>query len=75
MTRSKDRNAGHGKVGAMTVATLRLELLVGNCTSVREKRRRMRLIVGKLHRHFNISVADDDRTDDPTRAELLIAAV
>jgi uncharacterized protein YlxP (DUF503 family) len=59
----------------MTVATLRLELLVGNCQSLREKRRRMRTIVSKLHRHFNVSVAEADRDNDPASALLVVATV
>ncbi len=58
----------------MTVATLRLELRFGNCDSLREKRRRMRAITRKLHRHFNVSVSDDDR-DDRAQALVAVAAV
>lgn len=59
----------------MTVATLRLELRIGDCHTVREKRRRMQTIMTKLHRHFNVSVAGTEGDDDPKRASLLIAAV
>jgi uncharacterized protein YlxP (DUF503 family) len=59
----------------MTVATLRLELRVGNCYTQREKRRRMQAIMSKLHRHFNVSVAEADRDDDPSHALLVVAAV
>jgi uncharacterized protein YlxP (DUF503 family) len=59
----------------MTVATLRLELRVGNCYSLREKRRRMRAIMSKIHRHFNVSVAEADHDDNPGHALLVVAAV
>ncbi len=58
----------------MTVATLRLELLVTDCTTQREKRRRMRAILDKLHRHFNVSVAELDEAD-PRHARLAVAAI
>ncbi len=58
----------------MTVAVLRLELLVGDCHTPRGKRRRMRAIMDKLHRHFNVSVAEADLDGDPARAVLVVAA-
>ena len=58
----------------MTVATLRLDLRLGHCDSLREKRRRMRAITGRLHRHFNVALADDDR-DDPAHGLLVVATV
>jgi uncharacterized protein len=59
----------------MKVATLRLELLIIQCQTLREKRRRMQAIIGKLRRHFNISVSEVDRHDWPTEAVLGVAAV
>lgn len=59
----------------MTVATLRLELRVGNCYTHREKRRRMQAIMTKLHRHFNVSVAEADHDDEPARAVIVVATV
>jgi MYXO-CTERM domain-containing protein len=58
----------------MNVATLRLELRIGDCHTLREKRRRMRAIMTKLHRHFNVSVAEADRDDEPALALLVVAA-
>ncbi len=58
----------------MIAATLRLEMRIGDCHTLREKRRRMQTIMTKLHRHFNVAVADDEDSD-PTRAVLLVAAV
>ena len=45
----------------MTVATLRLDLRVVHCQIPREKRRRMRAIMERVHRYFNVSVAAEDR--------------
>ena len=59
----------------MHVAALRLEIRVRDCTSARVKRRRVRAIVEKLHRHFNVSVAEVDRHDRPSEAVLGVAAV
>jgi uncharacterized protein YlxP (DUF503 family) len=59
----------------MTVMTLRLDLRVVHCQTPRDKRREMRAIVDKLHRHFNVSVAEADAEDDPVAAVLVVAAV
>jgi uncharacterized protein YlxP (DUF503 family) len=59
----------------MHVATLRLQLRVRDCTSVRVKRRRVRAILEKLHKHFNVSVAEVDRVDHPSESVLAVAAV
>jgi uncharacterized protein YlxP (DUF503 family) len=59
----------------MTVATLRLDLLVLDCSSVREKRRRLRAIMGKLRQHFNVAVAEVDRPGRPAEAALTVVTV
>ena len=59
----------------MTVATLRLDLRVSHCQGPREKRRQMQAIMDKLHKHFNVSVADADGAGGPDEAVLLVAAV
>ena len=59
----------------MTVATLRLNLLVADCHTTREKRRLMRAIMEKLHRHFNVSVAEGAHDSDPSQADLTVAVV
>jgi uncharacterized protein YlxP (DUF503 family) len=59
----------------MTVATLYLELLVTNCTNPRAKRRCTRAILDKLHRHFNVAVADLDEDRDPAHARLAVVTV
>jgi hypothetical protein len=57
----------------MTVATLRLELLLADCHTNREKRRLMRAIMEKLHRNFNVSVAGGDQDANPTHSDLTVA--
>jgi uncharacterized protein YlxP (DUF503 family) len=59
----------------MILATLRLELRVDPGQSSREKRRRMRAIMDKLHRSFNVSVAETDHATDPCQSILIVAAV
>jgi len=59
----------------MHVATLWLELRVGDCLTLRQKRRRMRSIIERLRRHFNVSVAEVGRHDLPAEAVLGVAAV
>jgi uncharacterized protein len=59
----------------MKVATLRLELVLLDCISLREKRRRMHKITSKLRRHFNISLAEVDQHDWPAKAVIGVAAV
>ena len=59
----------------MTVATLRLKLLVADCHTTREKRRLMRAIMEKLHRHFNVSVAEGDHDANPAQSELTVVVV
>jgi uncharacterized protein YlxP (DUF503 family) len=59
----------------MTVATLRLDLRVLNCRSPGEKRRRMRVIIDKLHRSFNVSVAAVDHAQDPLGLTVAVVAV
>ena len=54
---------------------LRLELRVLGCRDLRQKRRRVRAIMGKLRRHFNVSIAEVDRHEQATEAVLGVAAV
>jgi uncharacterized protein YlxP (DUF503 family) len=59
----------------MHVSSLRLELRVEECTSVRQKRRLLAAISGKLRRHFNISVAEIGLEDRPAEAVLGVVSV
>lgn len=57
----------------MYVAILRIELRIGE--GARAKQRTVRAIVEKIHRHFNVSVAEVDRSNHPSDSVLGIAAV
>jgi len=59
----------------MTVATLQMVLVVSGCHSQREKRKLMREMMGTLHRHFNVSVAEVDRGHNPAEARLAVVAI
>ena len=59
----------------MTVATLRVTMLIADCRSTREKRRFMRAIMEKLHRHFNVSVAEGDHDANPAQSDLTAVVV
>jgi len=59
----------------MYVASLRLELRVGDCATLRQKRRRLRRIVDRLRRHFPVAAAEVGRLDRPSEAILGFAAV
>jgi uncharacterized protein len=59
----------------MTVATLRLDLQFRHCLTQKETRRQIQAIMDKLHKHFNVSVADADLGGDAGAACLLVAVV
>jgi uncharacterized protein YlxP (DUF503 family) len=47
----------------MSVGLLTLHLYLAGCTSLKEKRRRLKPLLVRLHREFNISVAEIDHLD------------
>jgi len=47
----------------MSLGLLSLHLLIPACTSLKEKRRRLKPLLARLHREFNISVAELDHLD------------
>ena len=57
----------------MYLAMLRIEVRVGDGSRV--KRRTVRSIVEKIHRHFNVSVAEVDRSGHASESVLAIASV
>lgn len=59
----------------MTVQTLRLDLRLTGCSTLKEKRKQLQAIVARLHRHFNVSVAEADAEGGADRAMLVAAAV
>ncbi len=55
----------------MRIGLLTLHLHLAGCTSLKEKRRRLRPLITRLHREFNISVSEVDELD--TWQEAVIA--
>jgi hypothetical protein len=47
----------------MSIGLLTLHLHIPGCTSLKEKRRRIKPVLARLHRQFNISVAEIDYHD------------
>ena len=47
----------------MSIGYLTLHLLLPGCTSLKEKRSRLKPLIARLHREFNISVAEMDCLD------------
>jgi uncharacterized protein len=46
-----------------SIALLSLHIHLPGCTSLKEKRSRIKPILARLHREFNLSVAEVDRLD------------
>ena len=47
----------------MSLGLLTIHLYLAGCTSLKEKRRRLKPLLHRLHREFNISVAEIDHQD------------
>jgi len=47
----------------MSYGLLTLHIHIPGCTSLKEKRRRLKPLIARLHREFNISVAELDHHD------------
>jgi len=47
----------------MSIGVLTLQLQLPGCKSLKEKRGRLKPLISRLHREFNISVAELDRLD------------
>jgi hypothetical protein len=47
----------------MPLGLLTLHLYIPGCSSLKEKRRRLKPLLARLHREFNISVAELDHQD------------
>ena len=59
----------------MTVGILTLHIQIPGCTSLKEKRRRLKPLLARLHREFNISASEMDRLDAWQEAVLACALV
>lgn len=47
----------------MSIGVLTLQLQLAGCKSLKEKRSRLKPLISRLHREFNISVSELDRQD------------
>jgi len=59
----------------MHIGILTLYLQIPGCTSLKEKRSRLKPLLARLHREFNISVAEMDRQDAWQEAIIACALV
>jgi uncharacterized protein YlxP (DUF503 family) len=57
------------------IATLTIHLHLPGCTSLKEKRGRIKPLMARLHREFNISVAEMDAQDKWQEAWIVCAMV
>ncbi len=47
----------------MSIGVLTLQIQIPGCKSLKEKRSRLKPLLARLHREFNLSVAELDRLD------------
>lgn len=59
----------------MPVGILTLYIHIPGCSSLKEKRRRIRPLLARLHREFNVSVAEIDHHDTWQNAVIACALV
>lgn len=60
---------------ALAVGILTLQLLLPGCTSLKEKRSRLKPLLSRLHREFNISSAEIDFQDQWQQAIIACTVV
>ena len=59
----------------MTLGVLTLQLHIPGCSSLKEKRSRLKPLLSRLHKEFNISVAEMDHNDAWREAAIACALV
>ena len=59
----------------MPIGVLTLHLQIPGCSSLKEKRSRLKPLIARLHREFNISVAEVDSQDAWQQAVIACALV
>lgn len=59
----------------MSIGILTLQLQIPGCKSLKEKRSRLKPLISRLHREFNVSVAELDHQDDWDSAILGVALI
>ncbi len=57
------------------IATLTIHLHLPGCSSLKEKRGYIKPLISRLHREFNVSVAEVDRQDQWQEAVIVCAMV
>jgi uncharacterized protein len=57
------------------IATLTIHLHLSACASLKEKRGRIKPLIARLHREFNVSVAEMDLQDQWQEAVIVCALV
>jgi hypothetical protein len=58
----------------MSVGLLWLDFYLPECRSLKAKRSRIKPVIARLHKEFNVSVAEVDYQDSWQRCQMLIAA-
>src|SRR5258707_9200905 len=69
------RNLGFVNQNNNMLATLTIQLYLPACSSLKEKRGRIKPLISRLHREFNISVAEMDFQDKWTETVIACAMV
>ena len=59
----------------MALGLLTIHLHIPGCTSLKEKRSRLKPLLARLHREFNVSVAEVDRLDAWQEAVIACALI
>jgi hypothetical protein len=59
----------------MTVGVLRVELILGDAASLKDKRRAVKSLKDRIRNTFNVSVAEVDHQDKWQRTALAVAMV
>jgi uncharacterized protein YlxP (DUF503 family) len=59
----------------MHVAALTIELHIPGCSSLKQKRSRLKPLLARLHREFNVSAAEIDQNDQHRRAVIACVVV
>jgi uncharacterized protein YlxP (DUF503 family) len=59
----------------MHVATLTVELRLPGCASLKQKRSRLKPLLARLHREFNVSAAEIDHNDSHRTSVIACAVV
>jgi hypothetical protein len=59
----------------MSLGVLTLHLHLPGCTSLKEKRSRLKPLLARLHREFNVSVAEIEQNDSWQHATIACAMI